>query len=51
MIGDRWRDIDAAKASGVRSILINYNYDEKRSKPDFECKDFMGAVQYILNSN
>jgi len=51
MIGDRWRDIDAAKASGVRSILIDYNYDEKRSKPDFECKDFLGAVQYILNFN
>lgn len=51
MIGDRWRDIDTAKAAGVTSILIDYNYDEKRSKPDYECTDFTSAVQYILNSN
>jgi D-glycero-D-manno-heptose 1,7-bisphosphate phosphatase len=51
MIGDRWRDIDTAKAAGVTSILIDYNYDEKRSKPDFECTDFTSAVQYILNFN
>jgi len=48
MIGDRWRDIDAAKAARVTSILIDYNYNEKISDPDFKCINFAGAVDYIL---
>jgi len=48
MIGDRWRDIDAAKAAGVKSILIDYHYDEKVSDSDFKCVNFADAVNYIL---
>ncbi len=48
MIGDRWRDIDCAKAAGVSSILLKYDYDEKVSIPDFEGTNFEDAINYIL---
>ncbi len=28
MVGDRWKDIAAGKSAGVRTIFINYNYQE-----------------------
>ena len=49
MIGDRWRDIEAGKNADVTSILIDYDYDEKKVEPDFLCADFKSAVEYILN--
>lgn len=48
MIGDRWRDIEAANAANMTSILIDYNYNEKKSVPDFSCLDFKSAIEYIL---
>ena len=48
MIGDRWRDIEAGKAAGVKTILINYGYDEKKVSADFECSNFETAINYIL---
>lgn len=50
IIGDRWRDIEAGKRAGVISLLIDYNYDEKRIEPDYTCSDFSSAVNNILNS-
>lgn len=29
MIGDRWRDIEAGKAAGCRTILVGERYDER----------------------
>lgn len=49
LIGDRWRDIQAALNAGVTSILIDYKYDEKYEAPDFSCSCFNEAVDYILN--
>lgn len=51
LIGDRWRDIKAAKNAGMRSILIDYKYDEDYESPDFSCSQFSNAVNYILNHN
>src|SRR3954454_6209856 len=34
LIGDRWRDIDAGHAAGVRTVLIDYGYKERG--PDHE---------------
>jgi D-glycero-D-manno-heptose 1,7-bisphosphate phosphatase len=48
LIGDRWRDIEAGKKAGVSTILIDYQYDEKKIKADFECSNFQKAVDYIL---
>lgn len=49
LIGDRWRDIETGKNSGVRTILIDYHYDEKYVKPDFSCQDFTEATNIILS--
>jgi D-glycero-D-manno-heptose 1,7-bisphosphate phosphatase len=38
-IGDRWRDIAAAKAAGVRSIFVDYQYDEEKVAADYQCND------------
>ena len=32
LIGDRWRDIDAARAAGCRAIWIDGRYSERESK-------------------
>lgn len=48
LIGDRWRDILSAKNARVRSILIDYNYDERYETPDFSSTSFEDAINYIL---
>jgi D-glycero-D-manno-heptose 1,7-bisphosphate phosphatase len=53
MIGDRWRDIEAGRAAGCRTILIRNEYDERQSDPSDATVDSLGAAaQFILtNSN
>jgi D-glycero-D-manno-heptose 1,7-bisphosphate phosphatase len=48
LIGDRWRDIQTAKNIGLNSILIKYNYDEKKINADFECYNLEEAANFIL---
>ena len=48
MVGDRWRDVEAGKAAGCRTIFLNYGYAE--SKPehsDFICHSLREAVAWI----
>jgi D-glycero-D-manno-heptose 1,7-bisphosphate phosphatase len=51
MVGDRWRDIEAGKRAGCRSIWINRGYEER--KPDPNDAVFVGslkqAVDHIVN--
>ena len=48
LIGDRWRDIQTAKNIGLTSILINYDYNEKKIEADFECSNLEEAANFIL---
>ena len=49
LVGDRWRDIDAAYAAGCTSYFIDYGYDEELNhKPSFIVKDLSEAVRLIL---
>lgn len=49
MIGDRWRDIDAGRAAGCRTILIDRGLvQEKLALPDKTTLSLAGAVDYIL---
>ena len=49
MVGDRWRDIAAGQAAGCRTVLIDYNYAEKRAEnPDIVVKTLPEAVEKIL---
>ena len=47
-IGDRWRDLGAAKKSGCKSIFLDYDYNEKvLYKPDFMIKNLVGCLKII----
>jgi D-glycero-D-manno-heptose 1,7-bisphosphate phosphatase len=52
LIGDRWRDVDCAKAAGCRAIFINHGYTERlRQAPEVTVSNFDEAVTAILNSH
>ena len=57
MIGDRWRDVDAGTAAGVRVIWIDRGYAERKpsSLPSVRVASLSEAVDWILadsrNSN
>jgi D-glycero-D-manno-heptose 1,7-bisphosphate phosphatase len=49
VIGDRWRDIDCARAAGCRAILIQRGYNEiLRETPDVTVFSFNDAVNAVL---
>jgi D-glycero-D-manno-heptose 1,7-bisphosphate phosphatase len=49
VIGDRWRDIDCARAAGCRAIFIDRGYKEKlRNAPDFTVTNFRDAMSIVL---
>jgi D-glycero-D-manno-heptose 1,7-bisphosphate phosphatase len=50
LIGDRWRDIDAAHAAGCRAVWIDHGYNERGpSRPPEACVDSLaGAVAWII---
>jgi D-glycero-D-manno-heptose 1,7-bisphosphate phosphatase len=51
LIGDRWRDIDCARAAGCRAVFIDHGYREAlREKPDFTVSNFSEAVRAILDA-
>lgn len=47
MIGDRWKDIDAGKNAGCRTIWINRGYAEKEATADLTTTSLLGAVNWI----
>jgi len=50
LIGDRWRDIDAARGAGVRAVLIDRGYSERApaQPPDVTVSSLDAAVNWIL---
>jgi D-glycero-D-manno-heptose 1,7-bisphosphate phosphatase len=49
VIGDRWRDIDCARAAGCRAIFIERGYAESlHEAPDFTVANFGDAVNVLL---
>ena len=50
MVGDRWRDIDAGRIAGCRTIFIDYGYDERRPhQPDATVASLAEAADWILH--
>ncbi len=48
MIGDRWRDIEAGRNVGCKTIFLDYKYSEtKPIKPSFVSNTLLNAVQII----
>jgi D-glycero-D-manno-heptose 1,7-bisphosphate phosphatase len=50
LIGDRWRDIDAGRAAGCRTVWIDRGYRERgpSSAPDAKVASVTEAVEWIL---
>lgn len=49
VIGDRWRDVDCARATGCRAIFIQRGYKENlHEAPDFTVANFNDAVNAVL---
>lgn len=51
MIGDRWRDIDCGKRAGLKTVFIDFGYDEAlKSPPDHIVKSFAEAAKIVLQA-
>jgi D-glycero-D-manno-heptose 1,7-bisphosphate phosphatase len=49
MVGDRWRDVDAGKAAGCKTVFIDYGYLERQPEsPDFIASSLDHATKWIL---
>ncbi len=51
MVGDRWRDIEAGRRAGCRTVFIDRGYDERRPDPpaDHTAADLSHAADWILS--
>ncbi|MEE8574824.1 MAG: HAD family hydrolase [Thermodesulfobacteriota bacterium] len=51
MVGDRWRDIDAGKEAGCKTILVEYGYAEKKATGyDRRVNSLAEAAEWIINN-
>lgn len=49
MIGDRWRDMEAGRQAGCRTIFIDYGYTERQPETfDYRVNSLQEAAQIIL---
>jgi D-glycero-D-manno-heptose 1,7-bisphosphate phosphatase len=50
MVGDRWRDIEAGRRAGCRTVWIDYGYNERKPEgANLRTSDLNEAVPWILN--
>jgi D-glycero-D-manno-heptose 1,7-bisphosphate phosphatase len=51
MVGDRWRDVEAGRRAGCRTVFIDLGYDERQPDPpaDHIAADLAGAADWILS--
>jgi D-glycero-D-manno-heptose 1,7-bisphosphate phosphatase len=49
LVGDRWRDIAAGQRAGVRTVFIDYHYNERRPEPEADAtvSSLTEAVDWI----
>jgi len=52
MVGDRWKDVEAGKRAGCKTIWIDLKYDEKKPSvaPDYVTQSLKEAVTWILQT-
>ena len=50
MVGDRWRDVEAGRRAGCRTVFLDYSYREKRPDypPDLTTHSLPAGVTWIL---
>jgi D-glycero-D-manno-heptose 1,7-bisphosphate phosphatase len=51
MVGDRWRDVEAGRRAGCRTVFLDRDYDERRPDPpaDYTSRDLTAVVDWILS--
>ena len=50
VVGDRWRDVEAGRRAGVRTVFIDCNYWEQRAQdPDRAVQSLAEAADWILS--
>jgi len=51
MVGDRWRDVEAGRRAGCRTVFIDLGYTERRPDPDadYRATDLLDAADWILS--
>jgi D-glycero-D-manno-heptose 1,7-bisphosphate phosphatase len=50
MVGDRWRDVEAGRRAGCRTVLLYSDYDERQAAaPDKVVNTLLDAAQWILS--
>ena len=51
LVGDRWKDIEAGKLGGCKTVFIDCGYNEiLRNEPDFQTNSIRTTIQWILNT-
>jgi len=52
MVGDRWRDVEAGRRAGCKTIFIDYGYDEPEPVGfDFKAVSLAASVGWILSQS
>lgn len=50
MVGDRWRDVEAGRAAGCRTVLVDWGLDETLPhEPDARVTSLAEAAEWILS--
>ena len=50
MVGDRWRDVEAGRRAGCKTVFVDRQYQEQRPDgPDMVVDDFPDALSWILS--
>jgi transaldolase len=49
LIGDRWKDVDAGNAAGLKTVFIDYNYQERdpSTEPSVRVSSLREAIEWI----
>ena len=51
MVGDRWRDVEAGRQAGCRTILLERDYSQRwRCQPDWIVSDITGVPALVLGA-
>jgi len=51
LIGDRWRDVEAGRRAGVRTVFVDYKYQEKQAPaPDRTVQNLAEAADWIVSA-
>jgi len=52
LVGDRWRDIEAGRRAGCRTVFVDHEYDEPRPQSyDFRVTSLPEAAEIILRTD